>query len=115
MNGQAVFEKLSKMSENERKCCDFWWIIDKSLINNFLDNVKMDYENEINDELWDKIESELSNDEISLMMEDAFQEVIDGDGFVDAWDFYSGAINNKLDGYVRKKAKENGVEIKWEF
>lgn len=115
MNGQKIFERLNAMTEEERKACQFWWITNKQLIINFLDGLRNDYK-EINENVWEKIENELFKDNnIVLMQDDVEEELHEEDAFNGIFDDYSGLLHYKLEEYIRTKAKENGIEIKWNF
>ena len=114
MNGQKIFERLSAMTEEQRKSCQFWWMTDKALIFNFMDGLRNDYD-EINEEVWAKIENELNGEVISQIQDDVEETMNEMDAFAGIWDDYTSELHNKLNDFIRAKAKENGVEIKWDF
>ena len=114
MNGQEIFERLSAMTEEKRKSCQFWWMTDKALIFNFLDGLRNDY-NEISEEIWMKIEKDLNGEVISDIQHNAEETMHQMDAFAGIWDDYTSELHNKLNDFIRAKAKENGVEIKWDF
>jgi hypothetical protein len=114
MNGQEIFVRLSTMTEEQRKSCQFWWMTDKALIHNFLDGLRNDY-NEINEEVWAKIEKDLNGEVISQIQDDVEETMNEMDAFAGIWDDYTGELHIKLNDFIREKAKENGIEIKWDF
>ena len=40
MNGQELFEKLTNMTEDERKACQFWQLTDKAFFDESFDELK---------------------------------------------------------------------------
>lgn len=110
MNGQKLFEKLSAMTESERKQCDFWWLVDKALVNNFLDQIKFDMKDFVDEKFLEEVADGLTDDTVSLMFEEIINEISEYavDGY---WDEYSSLILRKLEEYMRNKLIERKIEV----
>ena len=112
MNGQKVFECLSKMSEEERKACHFWWMVNKPLIDSFMSGFRYNYA-EIDEEVWSKIENELTSEVLSKMQEEVEKEL--DDSFSGIWEAYVEALQRKLNNFIWEWAEEHGIEPQCEF
>lgn len=115
MNGQKVFEALSEMTEEQRKCCSFWWLVDSRLLKNdmefiILDLVDMDTKTTALSETVDKIMDSIPVDDIKDMLDNCETNMSEYavDGY---WDEYQGRYYSWLEDKAREyltKEKENG-------
>lgn len=110
MNGQKLFEKLSAMTESERKQCDFWWLVDKSAVNNYLDQIKYDMQDFVDEKILDEVADGLTDNTVSLMFEDIANQI--SEYAVDSyWDEYSSLLLRGLEEYMRNKLIERKIEV----
>jgi hypothetical protein len=115
MNGQKVFEALSEMTEEQRKCCSFWWLVDSRLLRNDIEFILFDLlETEPGvtalSEVADKFMQSVPVDDIEAMLDicesNMSEYAVDG-----YWDEYQGRyyswFEDKAKEYL-KKEKEDG-------
>lgn len=69
MNGSELFEKLSKMSDDERKTCQFWQLTDKGYFNQCVEIVKdvVLMEADATEEKFDEVVNAMGADEIATV------------------------------------------------
>lgn len=74
MDGQEVFESLSKMTEEERKLCALDWLVDGARVRDLLGYVVDDMASEYDDpdKYKEELLAKLSNDRLALIVSAAF-------------------------------------------
>lgn len=110
MNGQKIFEKLSAMTEEERKQCCFWWLYDKDLIKNLVEQISFDMKDFVDEKSLEEVSENINPNDVAIMSDDLLEEVSEY-SFDTFWDEASGLIIQKLENYMRDKLKGKGVEV----
>jgi hypothetical protein len=74
MDGQEVFESLSKMTEEERKLCALDWLVDGARVRDLLEYVVDDmfWKSDDPDKHKEELLAKLSNDRLALIVSAAF-------------------------------------------
>lgn len=111
MDGQRVFEILSEMTENERRRCSFWWLVDSRLLNN-------DVEYIVSDLLYNSPQldvSRITKEYLDTVPTPTIVEVLDScessmseyavDGY---WDEYQGRYYSWFESDIEKFLKSKG-------
>lgn len=77
MDGQEVFESLSKMTEEERKLCALDWLVDGARARELLEYVvdDMSCESDDPDKYKEELLAKVSNDRLALIVSSAFYDM----------------------------------------
>ncbi len=103
MNGQILFEKLAKMTEDERKTCQFWQLTDRDYFNSCVEIVKdvAVSEADADDETFDKVVENMTADEIAEVATSA--QSIEGEMEDAYWDGFDDTYRQLLKEHIERK------------
>ena len=114
MNGEKVFDMLNKMSADERKQCEFYYIADINTVKMVIDDIIFDISTSYpftEEEIRNVIQDIFTVKEVSEILSDSCVSVLDDDGFQGGYEMFMGELYNKLEKKVNNALRANGYNI----
>jgi hypothetical protein len=110
MTGKEAFEKLSKMTENQRKECFFFFVSDKTTIRHHLSDIVFDEKNSVDEEILKQSADEITSDEVSEIITQSESEISDY-SFNGYYEEYMGILYDKLREKLQEKLEKKNIKL----
>jgi hypothetical protein len=114
MNGEKVFDMLNKMSADERKQSEFYYIADINTVKMVIDDIIFDISTSYpftEEEIRNVIKDIFPVKEVFEILSDSCVSALDNDGFQDGYEMFMGELYNRLEKKVNNALRANGFNI----
>ena len=114
MNGEKVFDMLNKMSADERKQCEFYYIADINTVKMVIDDIIFDISTSYpltEEEIRNVIKDIFPVKEVFEILSDSCVSALDNNGFQDGYEMFMGELYNRLEKKVNNALRAKGYNI----